>query len=54
MNINDIPSISLDGESPIVTSLTSNYTEGSGAVSIASNTYVIDVDPNANIMRYFM
>ena len=51
MNTNDNPSVSLDGETPVITTLTSSYTEGSGAVAVAGNLHVIDIDPSALISR---
>jgi cysteine-rich repeat protein len=51
MNTNDDPSVSLDGESPVVTSLNSTYTEGSGAVAVVDNIHVIDIDPVPVITR---
>ena len=51
MNTNDRPSVSLNGETPIVTEFTSSYMEGSGQVAIIPNIHVIDIDPNALIIR---
>ena len=50
-NTNDRPSVSLNGETPIVTEFTSSYMEGSGPVAIVPNINVIDIDPNALIIR---
>ena len=51
MNTNDDPSVSLDGESPVVMALISTYTEGSGAVAVVDNIHVIDIDPDPVITR---
>lgn len=51
MNTNDAPAISLDGEAPIITTLSFNYMEGSGSVEVVPNLVVLDSDPNAMIQR---
>ena len=52
-NTNDNPFVSLDGETPVITEKTINYTEGTGEVPIVPTISVIDVDPEPMIMRYY-
>ena len=52
VNLNDPPQISLDGEDPVITAFSTNYTEGDGPQQIVSNLFVVDTDPMAIIRRW--
>ena len=52
MNVNDAPAISLDGEDPVITIRSVNYTEGNGSVEIVPNIVILDSDPSPIIQRY--
>ena len=50
-NTNDIPVVSLNGETPVINEFNVNYTEGSGQQVILPNITVIDTDPAPMITR---
>ena len=52
VNTNDNPSVSLDGENPIIMNFTIPYTEGSGPATILPNLFVVDNDPSPIIIRW--
>ena len=50
VNVNDQPAVSLDGEAPIVSEISINFTEGAVPVTLAPNLVVVDSDPAAMIV----